>query len=147
MLLLLSACTLISDADMDEKLAPDSDSGVVAATDTSNSDSGGDTGSSDSAGDAGADSDGDGYSVAGGDCDDDDHAIHPGADEVCDGVDDDCGGLTDDNAIDVTLYFVDVDDDAYGDPSTGVQACTAPAGYVLDSTDCYDQSERLPGRG
>ncbi|MFK7929379.1 MAG: MopE-related protein [Myxococcota bacterium] len=36
------------------------------------------------------DADGDGFSRAFGDCDDDDAAIFPGAEELCDGVDNDC---------------------------------------------------------
>ena len=39
-----------------------------------------------------ADDDGDGYSAATGDCDDGDAAVYPGADEICDGEDDDCDG-------------------------------------------------------
>ena len=39
------------------------------------------------------DADGDGY-VEGEDCDDGDAAVHPGAPELCNGVDDDCDGAT-----------------------------------------------------
>jgi predicted outer membrane repeat protein len=39
-----------------------------------------------------ADNDGDGVTVAGGDCNDDNPDVYPGAPELCNGVDDDCSG-------------------------------------------------------
>src|SRR4051794_18632055 len=42
-----------------------------------------------------ADLDGDGYTPNQGDCKDTDPFTHPGADEVCNGNDDDCDGLVD----------------------------------------------------
>ncbi|MBI4849299.1 MAG: carboxypeptidase regulatory-like domain-containing protein, partial [Nitrospirae bacterium] len=36
------------------------------------------------------DADGDGYTVTGGDCDDNDPAVHPGAAELCNNIDDNC---------------------------------------------------------
>lgn len=50
------------------------------------------------------DDDGDGYSEAAGDCDDGDPAIHPAAQEVVDGVDNNCDGKVDD----------DLDGDGFG---------------------------------
>ncbi|HEX4824788.1 MAG TPA: putative metal-binding motif-containing protein [Candidatus Polarisedimenticolaceae bacterium] len=44
------------------------------------------------------DNDGDGVTDCAGDCNDADPKIHPGAAEVCDGRDNDCNGLIDDNA-------------------------------------------------
>ena len=44
------------------------------------------------------DSDGDGVTEEDGDCDDNDASIHPGAVEVCDGVDDNCSGSNADEA-------------------------------------------------
>jgi N-acetylneuraminic acid mutarotase len=41
------------------------------------------------------DDDGDGYSVCTGDCNDSNPAIHPGASEVCNGIDDDCDTVID----------------------------------------------------
>ena len=51
------------------------------------------------------DLDGDGYPSAascrsGTDCDDLDPAVHPGAEELCNGLDDDCDGYTDDRVVD-----------------------------------------------
>ncbi|MDP2307394.1 MAG: MopE-related protein [Pseudomonadota bacterium] len=54
------------------------------------------------------DEDGDGYTVDEGDCDDDDAAVSPGADDTWDGLDNDCSGSVDDGVIgDVTTGYVD----------------------------------------
>ncbi len=85
-----------------------------------------------------ADADTDGYTVCDGDCDDGDAAIHPGATEICDGVDNDCDGSTDVNASGADAWYQDADLDGYGDAFHSQVSCTQPSGYVADSTDCDD---------
>lgn len=84
--------------------------------------------------------------AGGGDCDDADAKVHPGVTEVCDGVDQDCDGLVDDGATDIRTWYADLDGDGYGDPATGVSACTPPPGHVDRAGDCYD-GDRLINPG
>ncbi len=86
----------------------------------------------------GADNDGDGF-LACLECDDGDAAINPSAEEICDGLDNNCDGAIDDNSGGASTWYVDADLDGYGDPSASLSACTQPAGYVADNTDCNDQ--------
>ncbi|MBN2798189.1 MAG: hypothetical protein JXX28_03510 [Deltaproteobacteria bacterium] len=72
------------------------------------------------------------------DCDDLDASAHPGAEEVCDGVDNDCDGEVDNGALDALSFYADGDGDGYGDAGAAIEACAQPAGYVTSSTDCDD---------
>ena len=40
----------------------------------------------------------------------------------------------------MTTYYRDADNDGYGDSGDSQQACSAPAGYVANSTDCDDSN-------
>lgn len=73
-----------------------------------------------------------------GDCDDTSAEISPMATEVCDGIDNDCDGDVDVNAVDAYQFYQDSDGDGYGDIITYVYACEAPEGYVENSDDCDD---------
>ena len=80
----------------------------------------------------------------GGDCDDDDQAIFPGALEICDEIDNDCDGDIDDGLG--NWWYVDIDADGYGDVTTAQQTCAAPEGYVLIGGDCDDANNLVfPG--
>ncbi len=72
------------------------------------------------------------------DCDDSDGGVHPGAEEHCDGLDEDCDGAVDEEAVDGSTWYADTDGDGYGDPSTSASACDQPSGYVADDSDCDD---------
>ncbi|MBT8232585.1 MAG: PKD domain-containing protein [Saprospiraceae bacterium] len=79
-----------------------------------------------------------------GDCDDDEPNAFPGNPEVCDGIDNNCDGNTDEGLL--NMYFRDFDNDTYGDANVFVQACSQPAGYVVDNTDCDDnEPNAFPG--
>ncbi len=72
------------------------------------------------------------------DCNDADPNINPGAQEICDGFDNDCDGLIDDDDPSVTgqpTWYADVDGDGFGDPNVSLLACVVPAGYVADASD------------
>ena len=90
-----------------------------------------------------------GYVADDTDCDDTNSAVHPGAPEVCNGIDDDCDGLTDDDDSDCTgqaTWYADADGDGYGNPAVTTEACSQPTGYVADDTDCDDTSPSVyPG--
>jgi len=85
-----------------------------------------------------------GYVLNNTDCDDTDANVHPGATEICDGKDNDCNGQIDEGVT--NTFYADADGDSYGNAAISVQACTPPAGYVADNTDCDDTDANVhPG--
>ena len=79
-----------------------------------------------------------GYVADDTDCDDADPSVFPGASEICDGTDQDCDGIADDNAIDADTWWLDDDLDGFGDPTFSLVSCTPPGGFVANDTDCND---------
>ena len=80
-----------------------------------------------------------GYVTDNTDCKDNDAAIFPGAQEICNDIDDDCNDLIDDGLV-FTTYYADVDGDTFGDANNPLDACLIPDGYVTDNTDCNDNN-------
>ena len=152
-----------TDCDDDESAA---NPGETEICDSIDNDCDGDTDDADSSVDTSVggttyytDSDGDGYGDASTgattctqpsgmvtddtDCDDDESAANPGETEVCDNIDNDCDGDTDDadSSVDLSTastWYTDSDGDGYGDASSSSLACAQPSGEVSDSTDCDD---------
>ncbi len=80
-----------------------------------------------------------GYVSNDSDCDDDNPVIHPNADELCDGLDNNCDDAIDDEtSVDREVFYKDADNDGFGDPAEGEYFCTAPTDYVDNNADCDD---------
>ncbi len=131
------------------------DTGTTGTTDSGTTDSGTTGTGTDSGTDSGTtvdrDQDGDGYDSAelgGTDCDDLDAAVNPGAVEVCDGKDNDCDGVSDDDAKSKPTWYQDADADGWGDAGVSVVQCDQPSGYVDRPGDCDDTDASVyPGNG
>ncbi len=89
-----------------------------------------------------------GYATSETDCDDTKAAVHPGAVEVCDHIDNNCNGMidiADPGLTDAVPFYRDADGDHVG-AGAAMLACDAPTGFVLSSNDCNDSdSASYPG--
>jgi hypothetical protein len=78
-----------------------------------------------------------GYVTNSDDCDDNDPAINPSAPELCDGIDNNCDGLID-NDINFMTFYIDADNDGFGSSDMSITDCQVPTGYVTNDLDCDD---------
>ena len=63
--------------------------------------------------------------------------------EICDDIDNDLDGEIDEKLT--TTYFMDQDEDGYGDPAQPIQACTQPEGYASNNLDQFPEDPLLSG--
>ncbi|MEH6538401.1 MAG: HYR domain-containing protein, partial [Psychroserpens sp.] len=88
------------------------------------------------------DNDGDGFSVCDGDCDDNDPSVNPGATEVCDSIDNNCDGNTDESGG--PLWYADLDSDGFGDENDpGTSSCFQLPDTSDNNQDCNDSDSNI----
>ena len=86
--------------------------------------------------------------IEAGDCDDSNSAIHPGAEEVCDGADNNCDNITDPPGIVGTQkYYTDGDGDGYSKGLVSALLCGPTTEHPTQITgDCDDNDDKVfPG--
>ncbi|MFT4979249.1 MAG: hypothetical protein ACI8S6_005159, partial [Myxococcota bacterium] len=87
-----------------------------------------------------------GFIAQASDCDDSNAAANPGADEICDGIDNDCNDEIDDDPVDVATWYLDADSDGYGDSTKVVEGCSPGTGWLTTDGDCDDTTAAIyPG--
>jgi hypothetical protein len=75
-----------------------------------------------------------GYTQISGDCDDNDASVNPGADDVCDLIDNNCNGIVDENVV----QYGDLDQDGFGDDNNIIFGCEPVPGFIAIGGDCDD---------
>jgi hypothetical protein len=78
------------------------------------------------------------------DCDDSESTVSPIETEVCDGLDNDCNSVIDDDTLLTFLdWYEDADEDGYGNALSTFSDCMQPEGYVSDNSDCDDSDATI----
>ncbi len=116
--------------------------GVVACEGDDDDDGGNET----DVPDALVDADRDGF-LSDVDCDDNDNEIHPLGREICDGKDNNCDELVDedDPQLDestLSNWYVDLDDDGFGTEFVQ-RSCLGPEGTASEGADCNDDDAEI----
>lgn len=73
------------------------------------------------------------------DCNDSDPMVSPAGYELCNDIDDDCNNVIDDATVTgAGWWYLDADEDDYGDIATALWSCSSIEGYVENGDDCDD---------
>ena len=88
------------------------------------------------------DEDQDGFTFEDGDCNDNNATIYPNAEEICDGLDNNCDHEIDESSPLSTIWYQDADGDGFGS-SEVIYSCTQPIGYINRSGDCNDNNTQI----
>jgi len=83
-----------------------------------------------------------GYVMDNTDCNDNNPNVNPTATEICDGLDNNCNGTTDEN-LNQNTYYLDSDNDGYGNSAITITDCTLPSGYAVNGEDCDDTDPQI----
>ena len=87
-----------------------------------------------------------GYAIENDDCDDENALVCPTCVEICDELDNNCDDITDDDAIDLLIGFLDLDEDGYGS-GTEISICEyeLEEGTSISSfpTDCDETNPMI----
>jgi hypothetical protein len=83
------------------------------------------------------------YALQGGDCNDNNEKINPGAAEICDGKDNNCDGKIDEG-LPISVYCEDDDNDGHGVTGKATKmGCGVSKGFGLCDDDCNDNDPTI----
>ena len=78
------------------------------------------------------------------DCNDLETLAHPNFFEICDGVDNNCDGIIDeDTALDTVAFYADFDGDGHGDADNMSYSCSIPPNHAESNDDCDDANNSI----